>query len=110
MSGLLCLIKMKFSMWIRDMPLVDSHLIFLNQKGDDVIVPSFKFSPNSCQYLNFDWTYKLYTWYWSTTALNNLITKSAGDLDRCGKSQVKIEIHKNEQMVIPRKGLDPESS
>ena len=54
-SALLCLIKMKFgiSLWY-----TLGRFVFKFHKiriGDDVIMTSFKFSPNNCPYLKFYW-------------------------------------------------------
>ena len=66
-SVLLCLIKMKFSMSLR---YTLGRFVFKFHEirmGYDVIMTSFKFSPNNCPYLKFYWTYKLRTWNQYTT-------------------------------------------
>ena len=64
---LLIMIKMKFgrSLWN-----TIGRFVFKFHKirmRDDVIMTSFKFSPNNCPYLQFYWTYKLRTWNQYTT-------------------------------------------
>ena len=55
-SALLCLIKMKFGMSLRYTFGRFVYKFHKIQMGDDVIMTSFKFSPNNCPYLNFYWT------------------------------------------------------
>ena len=66
-SALLCLIRMKFGMSLRYT--LDRFVFEFNkvQMGNDVVMTSFKFSPNNCPYLKFYWTYKLRTWNQYTT-------------------------------------------
>ena len=58
--------QMKFSVSLRYV----GRFVFESLKirlGDDVIVTSFKFSPNNYPFLKFYWTYKLRTWNQYTT-------------------------------------------
>ena len=52
-SALLCLIKIKFDMSLRSIYTFGRFVFEFNkiQIGDDVIMTSFKFSPNNCPYL-----------------------------------------------------------
>ena len=52
-SALLCLIKIKFDMSLRSIYTFGRYVFEFNkiQIGDDVIMTSFKFSPNNCPYL-----------------------------------------------------------
>ena len=66
-SALLCSIKIKFGMWLRYTLCRFVFKFHEIRMGDDVIMTSFKFSPNNCPYLKFYWTYKLRTWNQYTT-------------------------------------------
>ena len=52
-SALIYLIKLKFSMPLRYAICRSVVELHKNQLGDDVMVTSFKFSPNNCPYLKF---------------------------------------------------------
>ena len=101
-SALLCPIKMKFDMLPRYV-LGKFLLKFHKTRIDnDVIVTSFKISPNTCPNLKFDWTYKRHTWYYMTTwRLSD--EWSEIDLGRRWRSQANFNSHKNELIVISRK-------
>ena len=88
-SALLFFIKMKFDMslgWF-------VFKFYKNWIGDDIIVTSFKFSPNNCPYLKFYWTYKLHVWCKHSLTLSTSNVKIASDLDKSWRSQVKVKGH-----------------
>ena len=59
--------------------------------GDDVMVTSLTFSPYTCPFFKFYWTYKFHLWYKHSTTSNTSNDKSASDLDKSWRSQVKVK-------------------
>ena len=61
--------KLKFGMLLKNALGRFTFKFHEIRTNDDVIVTSFKSSPNNCPYLKFYLTYKLNTWYQHTATL-----------------------------------------